>query len=161
MTLFQDPHTWVLVSFIVFVVGVARPFFRNVVAQLDARRTLIADQIKAVADIYKAAKDLHSQKTTQLDQGHHEAKQILQKAEEDAEALRVGMERQLQENLRKKKAIYDNMIEAMEHKNLVAMEQKVVETALAVIKAMLRDDISPNDQHKIIGRKITLLRTYH
>jgi len=158
---FADPQLWFLVSFVLFFGFLGRPFMKKILAQLDERRALIAAQLDAVRNIHKDVKALYAERRETLKQIDMESQKILYRAHEDAAALRVRMEKQFQEELQKKRVIYDNMFTAMHKKHVTEMEEKVVAQALAVTSILLHDVLSPEDHDKIIAKKTKLLRTYH
>jgi len=48
-----DPQIWVLVSFVIFILGAGVPVIRKAKHQLDERSHMISRQVREVADLYE------------------------------------------------------------------------------------------------------------
>jgi len=160
--LFENPETWVLVAFIVFVALVSKKAWKFITINLDARAERISAELEEAARLREEAQGLLSQYqrdhrgveeevARMLEDAREEARQVVLAAEERLAAQLSQKEAQAQQNIRYAEAHLLEDIRSAASTLTVAASRELIRCSLDSEKASRLMDSSIDD----VGDKLS------
>ena len=162
--LFENPETWVLVAFIIFVALVSKKAWKLITVNLDARAEGIRAGLEEAARLREEAQGLLSQyqrdhrgleeeMARMLENAREEAQQVVLAAEERLAAQLSQKEAQAQQNIRYAEAHLLEDIRSEASALTVTASRELIRRSLDSKKASRLLDLSIDD----VGNKLSAI----
>ncbi len=129
-----DPKFWLAISFLIFVLLIAKYIFPKIIALLDQKSQQIAYQIKEAAELKAAAEELLI-KT----ENHHQetllyCQKLLQQTNQEVEQILKDSRKLIEEELAKKTEVIKDRIEQEGKKALREMQENIISISVESIR---------------------------
>ena len=154
---FENPETWVLVAFIIFVGLVSKKAYLKIAVALDARASRIKDELDDATRLREEAQGLLSKYEQQQRDVVQETEQIVSRARRDSELMVKEAKERLEEQLvqREKQALQNiNRAETQLVKELRSMS---AEMAVRAAETLIKDNLGLPQAQKLIDNTIAEL----
>ncbi len=142
MSFFAEPETWVLVSFLLFIgllvhLGVPQLVLRA----LDERAERIRKELEEARRLHEEARKVLAEVEARREQAEAEAKEIVQTARAEAEAVTHEMRKQFDELMARQQAAAEQRIKLAQDTAVREIRAHVAERAVQVAEAVLREEV--------------------
>ncbi len=154
---FENPETWVLVAFIIFVGLVSKKAYLKIAVALDARASRIKDELDDATRLREEAQGLLSKYEQQQRDVVQETEQMVSRARRDSELMVKEAKERLEEQLvqREKQALQNiNRAETQLVKELRSMS---AEMAVRAAETLIKDNLGLPQAQKLIDNTIAEL----
>jgi len=138
----EDPTFWVLVSFVIFIAAVAKPIGRAITTPLDQRSEKIHDDIQEAERLREEAQELLAKYERKQRDSAGEAEHIAEQARAEAERLKAGALKDLEESLDRREKLALERIEQAETAAVDQVRAIAVEAAVDAARRILAEKIS-------------------
>ena len=145
-----DEVFWVGVSFVTFVVLVYKPISRFLAAALDKRSAQIEKDLNEAARLREEAQALLAVYQQKQEEVTREAENILAHAKAEAERMHSDAEAALKVKIEDRIARANDKIAQEETKALQAIQQQVVDVALATAQTIMTDALKKESDEALI-----------
>lgn len=148
--LYLDPHFWVAVSFVVFVLLAFRPLGKALISMLDNRSAQIAAELaeaRRLREEAQATLDLYRKKQQESLQ---ETQAMLAQAKQDAAAITSQAEAELRAALDKRMKLAAERIAQSEAKALQDVQSHVADIAVAAARTLIAEHLSRSGGKELI-----------
>ncbi len=155
MSFFAKPETWVLISFLLFF---ALLFYYRVpvmiLKALDERAERIRRELEEARQLHEEARKLLAEVEAKREQAEAEAKEIVQVARAEAEAVTHEMRKQFDELMARKQAAAEQRIRLAQDTAVREIRAHVGERALQVAEAVLREELKGRSASALVDEAI-------
>ncbi len=150
--LLEDPATWILVAFIIFVTLFVRYLVPVVNKGLDSRAATIRDQLEQANRLRAEAQELLATYQREQEALIQQAETILEAAKRDAVALRANAAEELTQALARRTAQAQEKIAQAESQAVTAIRTRIIETATDRARSVLAErSRSLSDEQQVAG----------
>lgn len=149
-----DEAFWVGVSFVTFLVLVFKPLSRFVAGALDKRSQQIEKDLAEAARLREEAQALLAAYQQKQDEIAKEAQGILERAKEEAQRLQSEAEAALKTKIEERTQRAHDKIAQEEAKAVQAIQQQVVDAALAAAQQILTQSMGKDADEALIKSAI-------
>jgi len=150
MAFLHDPTFWVLVAFVAFVAGTAKPIFRLATAGLDKRADKIRADLEEAEKLRDEAQDLLAGYQRKQRDAIQEAEAIVEHAKEEAERLLQHGREKLEASLERREKLTMERIAQAEAQALDTVRAKTVDVALDATRDFLSSEIKGKQADALI-----------
>jgi len=151
MHLLQDPAFWVLVSFVVFFVLVGKPVWKGLTGALDSRSAQIRAELDQAIILREEAQAILATYQKKERESLEEAERIVAQTKADADAMATRAEEELRVSLEKRKALAMNKIAQAEAKALQAVQENVVDIAIAAARSVVIAQLGAGESDELLA----------
>jgi len=148
---FDDPNTWVGISFLAFV-GIL--LYYGIPAMigkaLDSRSDRIRNELDEARRLREEAQQLLADYQRKAATAETEAREIIERAEEEAKALAVETRKSLQESLERRTKAAEEKIARSETQAVNEVRGAAVERAVAAAEQILKGRLSSDGTQKLL-----------
>jgi len=142
MHFFAKPETWVLVSFILFF---ALLYYyrvhRLVLEALDKRAENIRKELEEARRLHEEARKLLAEYEAKKEQAGRDAKEILDVARQEAEAVALEIRQQFEDMMARKQQAAEERIALARDNAVREIRAQVAERAMSVAEDVLREEL--------------------
>ena len=152
--LFENPETWVLVAFIVFVGLVSKKAYGFITVSLDERAARIGSELEEAARLREEAQALLSQYQRDHRGLETEIARILEQAGQEGDQITLAAEDKLKAQLAQREA---QVQENMKHAEVQAFERiRSMASTLTVAASseLIRKNLSPEKASRLLDASI-------
>lgn len=150
----QDPNTWVLVSFVIFMAFALWKGWGPVMAALDKRTEAIKAELEEARRLREEAQSLLAEYQRKQRDAAEEAQQMLKHAEEEAARVRKNAEEDLKASLARREQQARDRIAQAEAKAVADVRNAATEMALAATTRIIQDKLDDQAAGKLIDKSI-------
>jgi F-type H+-transporting ATPase subunit b len=153
----QQPETWVLVSFIVFVLFALWKGWRPLMAALDKRSEAISNEIDEARKLRDEAQALLAEYQRKQRDASEETERMLKHAEEEAERVRAKAEEDLKASLARREQQARDRIAQAEAQAVADVRNTASEVALLATAQLIRTKLDDANAQTLVDRTIDSL----
>ena len=155
MHVLADPETWVLISFLLFA-GLLYHYrvHRLVLDALDARAEKIRNELEEARRLHEEARKLLAEYEAKKEQAERDAKEILQVARQEAEAVALEIRQQFDEMMARKQAAAEQRIRLARDNAVREIRGQVAEQAMRVAEDVLRTELKGKAASTLLSEAI-------
>ena len=154
---YLDPHFWVAVSFVVFVILAGKPIGRALAKLLDARSAEIAHELSEARRLREEAQATLDMYRTKQKESLAEAEKLLEQAKQEAAHMASQAEADLKVALDKRLKLASDRIAQSEAKALQEVQSHVVDIAIAAARTLIAEHLSRSGGKELIKQAATEL----
>lgn len=152
--MFADSHTWVLISFLLFV-AIAFRFGKNAfLSKLDNRIDSIRNEIKTAESLRIEAQELLAQYQRKQRDAAKEAEDIITAAKSAAAIIRSEAEKDLQDLLVRKEAQLGERLKRMEDSAKTEIQSYAAELAVKATTEIIQSKLDQAANDRLIDASI-------
>lgn len=151
---YQSAEFWVAMSFVVVVLGLARPIGKIVYSLLKRRGEMIAEHIKEVATLKEDAQKLLAQYEKKYRDAELEAQEILNRSEKEISFIKKENMAKLEKDMAIKEKDAKMRLVAAQDKAVQELSSKAALLTIAAVKTALKDNLTESEQDKLIDASI-------
>jgi F-type H+-transporting ATPase subunit b len=151
----HNAHTWVFVSFVIFVALVARYLLPKINKGLDGRADAIRDQLEQASRLRAEAEALLA--SYQREQQLKEAESIIEAAKRDAAALRETAAQELKLSLDRRAEQAKDKIARAEAEAVNAIRTRIIKTATEKARVILAQRAAEQSEDEAVARAIAVI----
>ena len=137
VSFWQEPDTWILVGFLLFVALFVKWVLPTITKALDGRAHTIRDQLEQANRLRAEAQALLETYRQQQQEMMQEAESIVANAKRDAEAMRASAAAELKESLARRTEQAREKIARAEAEALAGLQRTMVDLATQKVEATL------------------------
>lgn len=153
----HNAHTWVFVSFVIFVALVARYLLPKINKGLDGRADAIRDQLEQASRLRAEAEALLASYQREQQQLLKEAESIIEAAKRDAAALRETAAQELKLSLDRRAEQAKDKIARAEAEAVNAIRTRIIETATEKARVILAQRAAEQSEDEAVARAIAVI----
>lgn len=148
MEFFNDPHSWVLISFLIFALGAVKFGLGKFLAMLDGKIAVIRADIDTAKKLRAEAADLLAKYQQKQADAAREAGQIVSSARASADLIRQDAEKDLTDMVARKEAQLAERLKRMEETAMAEIQAYAAELAVKATKEIIvsKLDQAANDR---------------
>jgi F-type H+-transporting ATPase subunit b len=151
---YAAPDFWVLVSFVIFIVLVARKATNFVVNALDERAEKIRTMLEESTRLRDEAQELLASYQRKQREAADEAQSIVRHAEEEAERIRVRSAVELEAALKRREEMASERIQQAEAKAVSEVQAAAVDVAIEAARRVLKETVQGERADALIAAAI-------
>lgn len=153
----HNPETWILVSFLIFVVLAVKYLLPLIGKSLDGRSNQIRDQLEQASRLRAEAEELLKNTQAKHAKLLKDAEHIVATAQRDAVAIRARAAEDLKQALDRRAQQAKEKIERAEADAIRKIRTRIVESATAAAREMLADQASAAYDDEAATRAVAAL----
>ncbi len=157
MEFFQDTHSWVLISFLLFAVGAFRFGKAKFLAKLDSRISVIREEIQTAESLRVEAQELLAQYQRKQRDAVKEAEQIVANARVAADAIHKEAEKNLQDMMARKEEQLAQRLKRMEDSTKAEIQAYAAELAVKATTEIITSRLDQAANDRLIDQSIKSL----
>jgi len=157
MTLLQDTNVWVLISFILFVFIFIRYGKDKVLSSLDSKIASIKDELKTAENLRIEAQELLAEYQLKRGDAMNEAADIIARAKDHAEVLRLKSEEDLAETMKRREAQLEKKLRRIEQNAVMEIKAYTAQLAINAAKDVLSQELDLKTDKKIIDNTLNTI----
>lgn len=159
--MFQDPTFWVGVAFVLFFAVLVYYKVPPLIArQLDARAEKIRAELDEAKRLREEAQLLFADYQRRQHEAMQTAEEIVAKAKEDAEILRLQSVKELEITLARRQELAENKIRQAEEKAIAEVQGVAVDVAIAAAAKLMQDGLKGDKANALVDQSIKDLQTH-
>lgn len=148
---YVTPEFWVAVSFVLFVVLVARMVWQKATAALDARADEIRRRLEEAQNLREEAQAAKANYQRLQRDALQEAEAILAHAREEAKRMREEAAAKLETALARREQLAVEKIAAAEAKALQDVREQMVDLAMAATRRLIETNIDDQIRSRLVA----------
>ena len=150
MAILQNPSTWVLVSFVLFIGLVAKPVGRIITKSLDDRAAKIRTELDEAVRLREEAQEVLASYQKRQQESMKEAEEIVAKAHEDAARIKSQAEENLKTAIDNRMKLAMEKIAQSEAKALQDVQNHVVDIAISAARSIILDHMDKSSGQELV-----------
>ncbi len=151
---YQSAEFWVAMSFVLVVVGLARPIGKIMYSLLKKRGETIANRISEAATLKEDAQKLLAQYEKKYREAEQEAQEILNRSEKEINFMKKENMAKLEKDMAMKEKDAKERIAAAQDKAVQEISSMAAALTIRVVKKVLTDGLTEKEQDKLIDESI-------
>lgn len=150
----DNPSLWVAVSFVLFVIILARPVWRFVVNSIDGKIEEIKAKIEEATNLREEAQDILAANKRKVANAEKEAGEILAQAREEAQLIKTRLVEEMEELLKRRQQMASDRISQAEAEAIEAVRLMTVDIALNATEQILSENVRGEQGKRLIENAI-------
>lgn len=151
---YEDPTFWVMVSFVIFIAAIGKPFWRFVTTALDKRSQAIADQIEEATLLRDQAQELLASFKRKQREAEGKAEEIADRARAEADRLAEQAAAELEKAVERRQQMAIDRIAQAEAEAIDEVRILAVEVAVEATRRLLADKVTGKKADALIDAAI-------
>lgn len=157
--LLENPSTWLLVSFLLFVALFIKYVLPHITSGLDKRADTIRFQLEQASRLRAQAQALLATYESERAEKLKEAEDILISAKRDAEALRARADADLKQSLERRSQQAVEKIERAEQEAVSYIRTQMVDVATQAVRDIVRTQLDNGSEDPSVDRAIRAIES--
>lgn len=157
--MFTDPTFWVAVSFVLFIVLIAKMVWQKATAGLDARAEEIRRRLEEAQNLREEAQAAKANYQRLQRDALKEAEAILAHAREEAKRMREDAAGKLENALARREQLAIEKIAAAETKALQDVREQMVDLAVAATRQLIVSNIDDKVRMRLVDDAVSEIPT--
>lgn len=154
---YQNPESWVAVSFLIFVVFAIKYIFPVLARGLDGRADKIRDQLEQASRLRAEAEALIATYKRQQEEKLQEAESIIAAAKRDAAALRVSAAEELNAAIERRSQQAQEKIARAEIDAVAHIRTQIIEMATTAARTSIAQQLQGQTDDPAIARALAAI----
>ena len=150
----DNPSLWVAVSFVLFVLILARPVWKFVVNSIDGKIEEIKVKIEEATNLREEAQDILAANKRKLANAEKEAVEIIAQAREEAQLIKTRLAKEMEELLQRRQQMASDRISQAEAEAVEAVRLMTVDIALNATEQILSENVRGKKGKRLIENAI-------
>jgi len=155
----SDPTFWVAVSFVLFVVLIAKMVWQKATAALDARADEIRRRLEEAQNLREEAQAAKANYQRLQRDALKEAEAILAHARDEAKRMREEGEAKLEVSLARREQLAVEKIAAAEVKALQDVREQMVDLAIAASRQLIVSNMNDKVRSRLVADAVSEIPT--
>ncbi len=155
----SDPTFWVAVSFVLFVVLIAKMVWQKATAALDARADEIRRRLEEAQNLREEAQAAKANYQRLQRDALKEAEAILAHARDEAKRMREEGEAKLEVSLARREQLAVEKIAAAEVKALQDVREQMVDLAIAATRQLIVENMTDSVRARLVTDAVAEIPT--
>ena len=151
---FEKPETWVLIAFIIFVVGMYRPVTRMMGAKLDGRTEAIKTELDEAQRLREEAQHTLAEYQRKQRDALSEAEGIVAEAREEAKRIEVNLQARTEDTLKRREQQALDMIAAAEARAIADVRALAADIAIDATRRILTETVEGQKCDELVNEAI-------
>jgi F-type H+-transporting ATPase subunit b len=151
---FQNPESWVAITWLIVVVLLAKPVYKGITKGLDERSAKIKDRLAEAERLRDEAQEMLALYQKKQREALKEAEGIIAQAKAEAERLAVQAAADLDELVKRREQQAIDRINQAEAEATREVRNKAVEIAIAATGKLIADKLSADKANELIDAAI-------
>lgn len=151
---FEKPETWVLIAFIIFVVGMYRPVTRMMGAKLDGRTEAIKTELDEAQRLREEAQHTLAEYQRKQRDALSEAEGIVAEAREEARRIEVNLQARTEDTLKRREQQALDMIAAAEARAVADVRALAADIAIDATRRILTETVKGQKGDELVNEAI-------
>jgi F-type H+-transporting ATPase subunit b len=153
----QEAEFWVLVAFVIAIWFLVAKTKGTVATALDARAAKIKSELEEAQRLKDEAQARLAEFQRKQRDALKEAEAIIAQAKEEAQRFAAQAERDLDAAIERRRRLASEKIQLEEQKAVADLRNAAVDVAVAALRRVLAEDLSPARQSALIDQAIAAL----
>lgn len=154
---YQSAEFWVAMSFVLVVVGLARPIGKVMHSLLQKRGENIAERISSAATLKEDAQKLLAQYEKKYREAEQEAQEILSRSEKEINFFKKESMSKLEAEMANKERDAKARIAAAQDKAVKEISAMTSEVTIKAVKDVLRRQLTEKEIDRLIDESIDII----
>lgn len=154
---YQSAEFWVAMSFVLVVVGLARPIGKVLHSLLQKRGENIAERISSAATLKEDAQKLLAQYEKKYREAEQEAQEILSRSEKEINFFKKESMSKLEAEMANKECDAKARIAAAQDKAVKEISAMTSEVTIKAVKDVLRRQLTEKEIDRLIDESIDII----
>jgi F-type H+-transporting ATPase subunit b len=154
VSFFEKPETWVLVAFIIFLVGVYRPVTKMIAAKLDGRTDAIKSELDEAQRLREEAQHTLAEYQRKQRDALAEAEGIVAEAREEARRIEANVQERTAETLKRREQQALDMIVAAEARAVADVRALAADIAIEATRRILTETVQGQKGDELVNEAI-------
>ena len=154
---YQSAEFWVAMSFVLVVVGLARPIGKVLHSLLQKRGENIAERISSAATLKEDAQKLLAQYEKKYREAEQEAQEILSRSEKEINFFKKESMSKLEAEMANKERDAKALIAAAQDKAVKEISAMTSEVTIKAVKDVLRRQLTEKEIDRLIDESIDII----
>lgn len=151
---FEKPETWVLIAFIIFVVGMYRPVTRMMGAKLDGRTEAIKTELDEAQRLREEAQHTLAEYQRKQRDALAEAEGIVAEAREEARRIEENVQARTEDTLKRREQQALDMIAAAESRAVADVRALAADIAIDATRRILTETVEGQKGDELVNDAI-------
>ena len=153
----DDPTIWVAVSFVLFVIILAKPAWSFITSALDKKIHEITNKINDATSLREEAQDMLAESKRKLVDAEKEAEAIILEAKKEANILKEKLVLEMEEGLKRREKLANDRISQSESDAVETIRLLTADLALEATQVLLKDMVNDQEKATLIDKAINEL----
>ena len=153
-SILNNPSLWVAISFVLFVILVAKPAWKFATSALDKRIDEIRSRIEEATKLREEAQDLLAAHKRKMAEAGKEADNIINQAREEAQDLKTKLLEELEVSLQRREKLAVDRIAQAEADAQEEVRTLTTDIALAAARGLLTDAVKDSKADALVNNAI-------
>ena len=154
ISVWDNPTLWVAISFLIFLITFARPTWRFITDILDKKITEIIEKIEVAMKLREEAQDILAAHKRKIAEAEKETGEIIAQAREEAQALRVRLNIELEASLKRREQMAADRIAQAEADAIKSVRALTADIALNAAGELLAETLKGERGEKLVEQAI-------
>ena len=154
ISVWDNPTLWVAISFLIFLITFARPTWRFITVILDKKISGIIEKIEVAMKLREEAQDILAAHKRKIAEAEKETGEIIAQAREEAQALRVRLNIELEASLKRREQMAADRIAQAEADAIKSVRALTADIALNAAGELLAETVKGERGGKLVERAI-------
>ena len=151
---FEKPETWVLISFIIFVVGMYRPVSKMMAAKLDGRTNAIKSELDEAQRLREEAQHTLADYQRKQRDALAEAEGIVAEAREEARRIEENVQARTEDTIKRREQQALDMIAATEARAIADVRALAADIAIDATRRILIQSVEGQKGDELVNDAI-------
>jgi len=151
---FEKPETWVLIAFIIFVVGMYRPVSKMMTAKLDGRSDAIKSELDEAQRLREEAQHTLAEYQRKQRDALAEAEGIVAEAREEARRIEENVQARTAETIKRREQQALDMIAAAEARAVADVRALAADIAIDATQRILTQTVEGQKGDELVNEAI-------
>ena len=152
---FEDPQTWVAISFILFFICFGKVIWTKLSNYLDAKINVINKEIKDAQNLHSEAKKLLENEKKKVQDLENKVKTILEKSKEESQNILLENKETIEKEITKLEKECEEKIKYLEKEAIKEIREKLVNDSVNLAIENIQRNLSDIDHDSLIDSSIT------
>ena len=151
---FQDPQTWVAISFILFFLFFGKIIWKKLAGFLDSNIDIIKNEIKESQELHNEAKLLLAHEKTKAQDLENQVKAILEESTKISQDIIFTNKKKIDEEVIKIEKEYQERIAYLEQEAMMEIKKKVSVESIRLAINNIKKNLSDDDHVTLINSSL-------
>ena len=152
---FEDPQTWVAISFILFFVLFGKVIWKKLSNFLDDKINVIQKEIKDAQDLHNEAKILLENEKKKVQDLENKVKSILEESKRTSQSILIENKDIIEKEINKLEKECEEKIKYLEKEAVREIREKVTNRSIDMAIKNIQNNLSDENHHSIMKSSIT------
>lgn len=158
---YQDPTSWVAISFVIFMALSAKYIFPIVIKGLDSRAAKIKEQLEQATKLRQEAEALLAEYKRQQKDMLAEAEKTLENAKVEVERMKQRAEIDLKTSIDRRTEQANEKIARLEKDAVDQVREHIVDVAISATRLLVGEQLKASKEDPTLSRALDQIQKLH